>query len=416
MNHRGQILRTVFLGVFSAVLLGGLVTGEAAASWEKIGPSGGAIRALAGNPQQASELFAVTASRFGQVYKSSDSAKSWRVVAGFSGPLYDIGVDSGNAGVVYTLGASSIHKSEDGGLTWRTVPLPPDFSGCEGKLVVPPGRAGTVYAAGRNGQLAVAKSVDYGETWNLCCSGISTSEGYAVGADANPKNPENIYVFGHVNGRSLVYRTFDGGQSWTGAALSSAVIPADIVFDPFDSSKALLATHKGVYRTSDGGASWNLFSAISLYQLCADPTDPGTFYGGYENACYRSPDGGASWFGGYTPVLGTCSSLGLQAGTLFYGSNLGVAVSPAATWSWASSSSGINAREIIKVTVSPAMPNILFIVDKDGGFFKSTDFGDSWIATTDVFRGHWLTALTMSLGYVPYAYASSFTGVRCGAG
>jgi len=404
------------MGVFSVVLLGGLVTQEAAASWETIGPPGGAIRALADNPHQTSELFAVTASQLAQVYKSSDSAKSWRCVAGFSGPLYDIDVDSGNSMVVYALGASSIQKSEDGGLTWRTIPLPSGFSGYEGKLVVPPGRAGTVYAAGRKSHLAVAKSVDYGETWDLCCSGISTNSGYAVCAAVNPKNAEHLYIGGYSNASYLVYRTANGGQSWTGAALSSAAILTDIVIDPFDSSKALLATRNGVYRTTDGGASWNLFNTISLYKLCADPTNAGTFYAGYDKACYKSTDGGASWSPGYNPILGFCSNLELQAGQLYFGSNFGVFSSPVTAWNWQPCCSGIYAREIIKVAVSPVRPNILFVVDKDGCLFKSTDFGDSWMATTDMFQGHLLSALTMSPGYIPYAYASCLTLIRCPVG
>lgn len=72
----------------------------------------------------------------------------------------------------------------------------------------------------------------------------------------------NFYFVGTGNGR--LYRTTDGGVTWTLSALSGLTVINDIRF--FDNFVGYLAGEASgvakVYRTTDGGVSWEATSKI----------------------------------------------------------------------------------------------------------------------------------------------------------
>jgi photosystem II stability/assembly factor-like uncharacterized protein len=181
--------------------------------------------------------------------------------------------------------------------------------------------------------IGVLRSLDDGATWQVLGS-AHFSRRVVSAIVPDPSNPaDTVYVAigelgtltqGLVSNRG-VWKTTDGGASWTNTTLS--VIPATesvtaLVMDPSNPQRLYAAvgeakgnatdlTPNGVYRTDDGGATWSKlagfpstkFFAVIRLGLSADAPD--TVYA-YVSAppnpnnkspfgIYKSTDAGATW-------------------------------------------------------------------------------------------------------------------------
>ena len=191
-----------------------------------------------------------------------------------------------------------------------------------------PGQPNVFYIGQVNG--GVWKSDDYGRTWNPIFDSQPTQ---SIGAIAvAPSDPNIIYV---ASGEGLhrpdlsvgigMYRSSDGGKTWTHLGLNDAQqIPA-IVVDPRDPNRVMAAVlghpygpsqERGVYRSSDGGQHWektlykNEDTGASDIEM--DPSNPNVLYAGLWEAregpwednnlvngagggLFKSTDGGSTW-------------------------------------------------------------------------------------------------------------------------
>ena len=121
-----------------------------------------------------------------------------------------------------------------------------------------------------------------------------------------------------------VYKSTDGGATWTHAGLAESHHIGRIRVHPDDPNTVWVASigplysaggERGVYLTRDGGATWTqtlnpAMQDTGAIDLILDPADPNTLYAatwtrsrrawdfreaGGGSAVYRSTDGGASW-------------------------------------------------------------------------------------------------------------------------
>lgn len=166
------------------------------------------------------------------------------------------------------------------------------------------------------------KSTDHGRSWTWLRNGFPPPQRYSfsapIGAVAiDPNCPDIIYAgigrprrFGE--GKGAVYRSMDGGGSWTrinvdGSLPGDAVI-SDIVIDPRDSAALLLASSAGVYRSRDSGLNWELSSNGLPHRharrLAVCRAYPDTVYvtlhskpgeAPWQGGVYKSVDGGLTW-------------------------------------------------------------------------------------------------------------------------
>ena len=170
----------------------------------------------------------------------------------------------------------------------------------------------------------------------------------------DPRNP-NVYWVGTGEknaSRSTysgagVYRTADGGKTWTHVGLADTHRIAKIIVSPRDSNTVWVAAqgplytdseHRGVYKTIDGGKTWKKTLSVDAKTGASDmvmhPRDPRILYAavwtkdrkawkntpnGPASGVYRSDDGGETW----KKLAG-----GLPSGDLI--GRIGLAVSPAA--------------------------------------------------------------------------------------
>gem|GEM_PF-734376 len=250
------------------------------------------------------------------LYKSTDAGVSWSNTR-CGTYVNSLVMDQSNTQILYGAiggtGANSIRKSTDGGATWSTLTagLPTTSMG-RTQLAIAPTNGNIVYASISNRAssqlLGLYRTTDGGSSWTLQ-AGYSASWNYLGGqgwyANAvavSPINPDVVVVggldiFGSIDGGV----TLDKKTNWfTSNPMNFS--HADIHFLGYNINTGDLycGSDGGVYRSTDDGNSWvDLNATLSTLQYQSadyDPTNPLKLYGGtQDNNIERSADGGASW-------------------------------------------------------------------------------------------------------------------------
>jgi len=222
-----------------------------------------------------------------------------------------------------------VYKSTDGGKTWTNMGL--RDSRHIGRIVLHPTNPDIVYVAamghlwGPNEQRGLYKSTDGGKTWAKALS-IDRDTG-VVDVAMDPSDPNLLYAaayqrrrtaFGFDGGGpgSALYKTTDGGQTWT--KLSNGLPAGEwgrvgisiyrrdprIVYVSiergmrYNASTAYEERQGGIYRSEDKGASWRFMSTWNprpMYasQILVDPNDDQRIY--MVNRYSYSDDGGKTF-------------------------------------------------------------------------------------------------------------------------
>ncbi|UCD23144.1 MAG: glycosyl hydrolase, partial [Gemmatimonadota bacterium] len=233
----------------------------------------------------------------------------------------------------------------------------------------------TIYLATASG--GIWKSTNKGTTWTPIFEHqpVSTFGDLAIA----PSNSDIIWAgTGEQNNRQStswgngVYRSDDGGQTWTHVGLDETRHIGEIAVHPTDPNIAYVAAlgnlwapsdERGVYKTTDGGASWERVLFVDTFtgvvEMVMDPGDPNTLFaatyqrqrrtwglngGGPGSGIYRTTDAGASW---------TELTNGLPAGDK---GRIGLAIAQ---------TSGL----ILNATVEHA---------SESGVYRTEDGGDTW--------------------------------------
>jgi photosystem II stability/assembly factor-like uncharacterized protein len=259
-------------------------------------------------------------------------------------------------------------------------PIGPAAGGRVSRAAGVPGDPNTYYAATASG--GVWKSSDGGTTWHPVFDDQPVS---SIGSLAiSPSNHNVVYIGsgeanirGNVAAGNGIYKTVDGGKTWThvwkqeGQIGTMVVHPgnADIAFAAVLGKAFGPNPERGIYRTIDGGKTWQQVlkrdNDTGASDIAMDPSNSAILFAGFWQArrtpwdltsggpgsgLYVSRDGGDTWK--------QLKEKGLPDGPW---GRVGVAVAP---------SNGNRVYALIEA--------------QQGGLFKSDDGGDTWeLATAD---------------------------------
>lgn len=151
----------------------------------------------------------------------------------------------------------------------------------------------TLYVGGYGG---VYKSINGGTSWTAANTGFSYNAAPHLVVNSvavSRSNPSTLYA-GELNG---VYKSIDAGASWSvaGVALIGARV-LTLAIDPADSNKVFVSANDGIYRSSDGGSNWvKSVSGLNGTTPYSIAVAPGALYVGTNNGVFKSVDGGVSW-------------------------------------------------------------------------------------------------------------------------
>jgi photosystem II stability/assembly factor-like uncharacterized protein len=279
-----------------------------------------------------------------------------------------------------TPAAGTLDSSFFSGLRWRSIG---PARGGRSQAVAGSAKRPMEYYFGATGG-GVWKTTDAGINWRPVSDRFFTSA--SVGAIAiSESNPDVVYVGmgetqlrGNVIQGDGVYKTTDGGRTWTHVGLEKTraigrvrVHPEnpDIVYvaalgDPYASTP-----DRGVFKSTDGGKSWSrvLFrdEKTGAVDLVIDPKAPDTLYAGFWEV-FRTPHSLSS---------------GGPGGGLFKTTDGGK------TWTELTKNPGLPKPlwGKIGVTVSGADSNRLYAIIEaaEGGLFMSDDAGATWKLAND---------------------------------
>ncbi|WP_340111159.1 VPS10 domain-containing protein [Maribellus mangrovi] len=266
------------------------------------------------------------------------------------------------------------------GLKWRSIG-PAWASGRIADFAVNPKNPKEYYVGVASGNLW--KTENNGTTWKPIFDNYGS---YSIGVvELDPNNSNVVWVGTGENNhqRALGYgdgvcKSLDGGKSFKNMGLKESRQIGGIVIDPRNSDVVFVAAEgsawgpggdRGLYKSTDGGETWSKVLEISdntgVNNVVMDPSNSDIMYatseqrrrtsftkigGGPESAVYKSTDGGENW---------RKIKKGLPGVDL---GGMGIAV-------------------------SPVDPNVVYLIveaaDDKGGFFRSTDKGESWEKMSD---------------------------------
>ena len=205
---------------------------------------------------------------------------------------------------------------------------------------------------------------------------VGPSRGGRVTAVAGVTSQPRTFYMGVASGG--VFRTTDGGESWvpitdgqvpvgsTGAIEVSESNP-DIIYigTGSDGVRSNVSTGRGVYRSMDGGRTWRFAGLYNVGQIGAvrvHPGDPNTvwvaangdlFKPGAARGIFKTTDGGKTW----RKTLFVSDSTGAMDVELQPGN-------PSVVYAWMSR--------------IERKPWSIISGSREGGFYKSTDGGETW--------------------------------------
>jgi photosystem II stability/assembly factor-like uncharacterized protein len=282
--------------------------------------------------------------------------------------------------------ARALDPSLYGDLRWRLIG--PFRGGRTVGAAGVPQQPNVFYIGVNNG--GVWKTTDYGQTWIPLFDDQPTQ---SVGAVAVAPSDPNIVYVGSGEGLQRpdlsvgdgIYKSTDGGRSWSHLGLREARQIAAVLIDPRDPNRVFVAAlghpyganaERGVFRSLDGGNNWERVlykdentGAIdlafdpanarivyaSLWAARQGPWEYSNAYTGRTSGLFKSMDGGSTW----QPLTNGLPSAADGLG------RIGIGVGPSDSrrvYTWVTASS------------------------KTSGIYRSDDSGATWTRVNDEAR------------------------------
>jgi photosystem II stability/assembly factor-like uncharacterized protein len=257
---------------------------------------GKSIRAMAIAASDSKMLFA---GALDGVFRSTDSGKNWQRISSSNQEIHNIesiAVDPKNPNVVYAGTWHLAWKTDDGGATWHHINKGMIEDSDVFSIIVDSTNPSVVFASACSG---IYKSQSAGDSFQKI-QGIPFSARRTRVLKQDPTNPAIVYA-GTTEG---LWKTTDAGKTWTRVSNPDVVVN-DVMVDPRNSARVLLATDRAGVLASDDGAHSFLTSNHGythryVTSILADKKDSNTLFVGVVNdrelgGVFASHDGGQHW-------------------------------------------------------------------------------------------------------------------------
>ena len=282
-----------------------------------------------------------------------------------------------------------LYRSDDGGLFWTETGRGLVARRIE-EIAVAPGASQALLAATETGLFV---STDGGANWTGSLAGLPTVFDHATAAAFAPEPAGTAWATLRFRG---VYRSLDGGRSWSRTPLGA---PLDDRFRglAFDASSNVLFTSVDglVYRSTDSGSTWSpsslgLPESFTARLFAVDPTRGETVWVGgsdfvTDQSLYLSTDAGLSWTvpsGGSQGPWTRALEVDAVTGTVYAYGREGLDASSDLGGSWARIDQGLG-RVGPEAVFARSGTVLAGVSDSEtagpaAGVFRTTDAGASW--------------------------------------
>lgn len=283
---------------------------DAGRTWEHMGlDTSRAISRIRIHPSNPDHVYvAVQGAPYGPtqergIYRSTDGGTSWQQIlhVGNTSGASDLAMDPTNPRILYAAfwdhlrtpwevrsggDGSGIHKSTDGGDTWKEIGSDPEtgFPELTGKMSVSvsadPDRLYALVEADPGGGLY--RSEDAGESWSLVNETwtIRARAWYYIKVFADPKNPDVVWI---TNARLM--KSIDGGESFTRVRTPHGD-NHHLWIHPDNTDIMINSNDGGANVTNNAGRSWSSQTnqpTAQFYRVNTDNRFPYYVYGGQQD-------------------------------------------------------------------------------------------------------------------------------------
>jgi photosystem II stability/assembly factor-like uncharacterized protein len=322
---------------------------DAGRTWSRLARLGGddyVLDHISVDPQDSNRIYvsawSVSSQQIGEIFRTRDGGRTWDTLSAMHGKsIRAMAMYKGDSHVLVAGALDGVFRSKDGGNTWER--LSPansaDIKNIE-SIAVDPKDPNTVYAgtwhlawktsdSGANWQHINKGMIDDSDVFSVivdhdnpavvfasACSGIYKSEtagnlftkiqGIPFSArrtrvlKQDPTNEKIVYA-GTTEG---LWKSTDLGKVWKRVS-NPEVVVNDVLIDPRDSNRVLLATDRsGVMASTDGASNWTTsnrgYAHRYVSAILGDNKDASTLYVGVVNdreygGVFYSHDAGQHW-------------------------------------------------------------------------------------------------------------------------
>jgi len=359
-----------------------------AQTWKPLGPPGGDVQSLAGDPAHPGRLFLGTTD--GHIFGSKDDGEHWTLL-GRAGARQDsvitgMVVDPRDANLMLAstrtqdpTAGGGIFRSADGGRTWSA-------AGLEGQavraLAIAPSDADILVAGTLDG---VYRSRDAGKSWERISPEHHQELRNLDSLAVDPRDPETIYA-GTFH---LPWKTTDGGRTWRpiheGMIDDSDVM--SLFLDRAAPGRVYAGACSGIYR-SDAG-EWRKiqgipYAARRTYEITQDPEHPDSVFAATTEGLWITRDAGKKWQRA-TPqdwVVNTVVVSSSRPGRVVIGTErLGVLASDDSGEHFHDANNGFFHRQILALALDPSHPGgiLVALANASEPLVATQDGGKSWL-------------------------------------
>jgi photosystem II stability/assembly factor-like uncharacterized protein len=321
---------------------------DAGRTWSRLARLGDdyVLDHIAIDPQDSNRIYvsawSVSSQQVGEIFRTRDGGRNWDNLPAMHGnSIRALAMYKGNSKVLVAGALNGVFRTNDGGDTWERL-SPANSSDIKNieSIAVDPKDPNTVYAGtwhlawktsdgGANWQHINKGMIDDSDVFSVivdhdnpsvvfasACSGIYKSEtagnlfakiqGIPFSArrtrvlKQDPTN-ENIVYAGTTEG---LWKSTDLGKVWK-RVINPEVVVNDVLIDPRDSNRVLLATDRsGVMASTDGASNWTTsnkgYAHRYVSAILTDNKDASTLYVGVVNdreygGVFYSHDAGQHW-------------------------------------------------------------------------------------------------------------------------
>jgi photosystem II stability/assembly factor-like uncharacterized protein len=324
------------------------VSNDAGRTWSRLARLGDdyVLDHIAIDPQDSNRIYvsawSVSSQQIGEIFRTRDGGRNWENLPAMHGnSIRALAMYKGNSNVLVAGALNGVFRTKDGGNNWERL-SPANSSDLKNieSIAIDPKDPNTVYAGtwhlawktsdgGANWQHINKGMIDDSDVFSVivdhdnpsvvfasACSGIYKSEtagnlfakiqGIPFSArrtrvlKQDPTN-ENIVYAGTTEG---LWKTTDLGKVWKRVS-NPEVVVNDVMIDPRDSNRVLLATDRsGVMASTDGASNWTTsnkgYAHRYVSAILTDNKDASTLYVGVVNdreygGVFYSHDAGQHW-------------------------------------------------------------------------------------------------------------------------
>jgi photosystem II stability/assembly factor-like uncharacterized protein len=363
-----------------------------AGQWTAMGPDGGDVRSLTYDPKNPDHMFLGTST--GSIFQSTDGGHSWNrfahLGAGDDYVIDHIAFDPSDPSTMYAAAwsvenqqAGDLFFTHDAGKTWQTVPSMHNKS--IRAMAVAAFDSKVLVAGALDG---VYRSKDGGQSWTKINPPSYTEIHNVESIAVDPKNPDVVYA----GTWHLAWKTDDGGATWKhinkGMIEDSDVF--SIIVDSTNPSVVFASACSGIYKSTNYGEQFSKiqgipFSARRTRVLKQDPNHPEVVYAGTTEGLWKTSDEGKTWKRVSNPEV-VVNDVAIDPRNsnrvLLATDRSGVLASDDAAGNWAASNHGYTHRYVTAILADNKESDTMYVGvvnDREmGGVFVSHDGGQHW--------------------------------------